>query len=45
MSIGYVNAPRPYGVEGVKNMKVGGSHSTTRHAYGYVTVTRWGVSI
>lgn len=34
MSIGYVNAPRPYGVEGVKNLKVGGYHSTTRHAYG-----------
>lgn len=37
----YENAPRPYGVEGVKSLKVGGYHSTTRHAY----VTRWGVSI
>ena len=37
----YENAPRPYGVEGVKNLKIGDSHSTTRHAYGYVTVATW----
>lgn len=41
----YENAPRPYGVEGVKNLKVGGYHSTTRHAYGYVTATRWGAAL
>lgn len=41
MSIGYENAPRPYGVEGVKNLKIDDSHSTTRHAYGYVTVATW----
>ena len=41
----YENAPRPYGVEGVKNLKVGGYYSTVRHGYGYGGVTRWGVSI
>ena len=45
MSIGYADAPRPYGVEGVKNLNVGGSYSTVRHGYGYGGVTRWGVSI
>jgi|GEM_PF-6672295 len=37
----YGNAPRPYGVEGVKDLKVGGYNSTTRHACGYVTVATW----
>lgn len=37
----YENAPRPYGVEGVKSLKEGSYHSTTRHAYDYVTVATW----